>query len=336
MLTMSDFRAVLARALMRPLPGGFDWAAATAIFVAATVLRVWLGEPLGGYPFLSYVPAVVIATVFCGRWPAAALAAAAGITAALAFARHDADLSPVNTGIALLFFWGATALQIALIEALRSVLCRLQSERARGEELLAMQQAMFHELQHRVANNMQFISSVLTLQARRVHTAQDAGAALLDATRRLDVLARIHRRLYDPENVRGGLGMVIEAVCRDLLNATGASNIVCRVDIAPVAFPMERLTVLSLLITELLTNAIKHAFTGRDAGTIGISLQPLADGHYALEVRDDGVGLPENYGQKNDSLGMRVIQSLAQRLGATMAFRAEHGTVARVEFATRD
>jgi two-component sensor histidine kinase len=181
------------------------------------------------------------------------------------------------------------------------------------------------------------------LHARRVTSAEDGRRALLDARQRLDVMSRIHRRLTTPLAKGDDLAHMIEEVCRDLLAATGATNIVCRVDMAAVDLPLDRVSALALIVTELFTNALKHAFIGRPGGTIAVTLQPTATGHYVLEVRDDGIGLqrapdppePRPAGAMQ-GMGTRVIESLARRLDGRFSLSAglcgEPGTVARLEF----
>ncbi|WP_048862283.1 sensor histidine kinase, partial [Acidisphaera rubrifaciens] len=222
----------------------------------------------------------------------------------------------------------------ALLDLLRRALARLEAERSHAVALVEGQSLLFRELQHRVANNMQFMSSLLTLQSRRV--PEEARRVLVDARQRVDVLSRIHRRLTTPVSSDDDLSQMVEETCHDLLEATGASNIVCRVSMVPTQLPIDAISALSLIITELVTNALKHAFVGRGGGTIAVTLQPVDTGRYMLEVRDDGVGLGEAAAAAQHSLGMRVIESLARRLDGRFSLSgdptADHGTVARLEF----
>jgi len=281
------------------------------------------------------VPAVVLAA-FLGGWKPGTAVAVAGAAAALYLSEPGSEHWAVRAGnvTGTLAYAAGAALVIALVEALARTAARLESERSRAERALDQQRTMFHEMQHRVANNMQFVSSLLTLAARRIENPDDARAALTEATRRLETISRIHRRLYDPANSNRDFGYVVEEICRDLLDATGARNVVCRVEVAPVQIEMDRLTSLSLIITELLTNALKHAFSDGRAGTIAVTLLPAEPGRYALEVRDNGPGLPEGLDpMRGDTLGMRIVRSLAEKMEGTMTVSGEGGTVTRIEFA---
>ena len=310
------------------------WLAAIALFLGALILRLELAA-LANYPFLIFVPALVLAT-FLGAWkPGSAVAIAGGLAGLYLAGGTGAFWMPqLNRGIGLFAYATGAFLVIALIDSLWRTAARLDAERARAEQALEQQRTMFQELQHRIANKLQFVSSLLTLEARRIQSPEDARSALIEATSRLDTISRINRRLYDPLNANREFGQVVEEICRDLLEATGARNVVCRVEVAPVEFEMDRLTSLSLIIMELLTNALKHAFAEGRPGTIALSLAPVTPGRYALEVRDNGPGIPEglDFTQRN-TLGMRIVRSLAEKIQGTMTISSEGGTVMRIEFA---
>jgi two-component sensor histidine kinase len=91
---------------------------------------------------------------------------------------------------------------------------------------------------------------------------------------------------------------------------------------------------LSLIVAELVTNSLKHAFAGREDGLIAVSVAG-GKGVYTLSVADDGPGLPADFGNgKGSSLGQGILQSLAQQLHGKLAFDSGPGTVAKVIFRT--
>lgn len=334
-----SFRTGLLALLRWRWPPWAGWLlAGGALAVALLVIGVALppvARRLGGCDAgtLGALPvaAAVTVTGLCGQWrPIGAVTLVGlGVVAAHVPAQGRAAalvLAAVPVACAL-----AAAAALALLRYTRA---RLEAERSHAAALIENHGLLFRELQHRVANNMQFISSLLTLQSRRV--PEEARRVLVDARQRVDVLSRIHRRLTTPVSSDDDLGQMVEETCRDLLEATGASNIVCRVNMAPTRLPLDAISALSLIITELITNALKHAFVGRSGGTIAVSLQPLDTGRYILEVRDDGVGLATAETPARHSLGMRVIEALARRLDGTFSLTgdpaAELGTVARLEF----
>ena len=106
-----------------------------------------------------------------------------------------------------------------------------------------------------------------------------------------------------------------QEICTDLLQATGARNIVCLVDMPAVKLDIARLTTLSLLVTELVTNSLKHAFA-EDGGTITLKLEQLDPQRLALTVSDNGRGVPQGVDiTAGKGLGTRIVQSLAAQLG---------------------
>jgi two-component sensor histidine kinase len=221
-------------------------------------------------------------------------------------------------------FWITAGIQLYVIEALNRAVDGLSAERDRVGVL-------FRELQHRVANNMSFVASMLRLQRRQVETRPESALAVFDqAQTRLETMARIHRRLYDPQSADLPLTAYFEGLVKDILEAAGAKHIVCVVEVTPAKFDLARLVTLSLLINELVTNAIKHGLAGRDSGTVSVRLDREAD-DYVLAIADNGKGMA-NPAASGASLGLTIIRSLAAQLGGDVSWSAAGGTTARVTF----
>jgi two-component sensor histidine kinase len=304
------------------------WLAALMLFLLALVVQTELVMFLADRPFLAFVPAVVLATLLGGWQPGGAVAFASAVAAWVLFLHVDGG----ETGAALLRA-ALFLLLCAVLVALAETLVRAASGLARERRAVALQadahRTMLQEMQHRVANQMQFVSGALALQSRGIAEGA-AQAALQDAARRLDTLARIHRRLCDADIPAAGFSGLVSEISQDLLTAAGAENIVCVVDVAPIALEPERVTSLALIVTELLTNALRHAFVDGRHGTIAITLRAPEPGRCMLEVRDDGVGMVPAAAPAG--LGTRLLHALAERIGGEISYRDENGTVARVDF----
>ena len=144
-----------------------------------------------------------------------------------------------------------------------------------------------------MANNLQFVASFLWLR-RKSLPAGSAGADALDAARaRLDMMSRVHRRLHDPSSVDQPIGDYLRALCMDLIQTSDTPGVRLVVQADPVTLNLEALMSVSLIVAELVTNSLKHAFQGREDGEIRIGVS-LDEGHYAVTVADDGPGIPEN------------------------------------------
>ncbi|MGE7417880.1 sensor histidine kinase [Methylobacterium tarhaniae] len=318
----------------RPWLGDLAAIGATAI---ALGLRLAVDNVLPpGFPYLTFFPAVILTTFFCGLRPGITCAVLSGLSAWYFFLPpSDGFIVSAQSGLALAFYVFIVAVDIALIHIMHTTSARLRHERAVTAGLYEQQRTMFQELQHRVANNMQFVAALLTLQKRRVGNDPQAALGALDEARvRLETISRIHRRLYDPGRISLPVGQYLQELCADLLEATGARNIVCLVDVPPVRFDLTRLTTLSLLVVEVVTNALKHAFPDGAGGTITIRLEATAPERMTLTIADDGRGIPAGFDpEASRSLGMRIAQGLASQLDGTLAYAGGPGTVVRLDFA---
>lgn len=218
---------------------------------------------------------------------------------------------------------------------------RVREEKERFEEAvekrtaelqaaLETQTALLHEVDHRVKNNLQMISSLIVMQSR---TIPDDGirASLRSMLERVEALSTVHRRLYQSDDVtRFDLGDFARDLVSDLVAASGRP-IEIDFDLNQVDLPAERAAPVALIVNELVTNAIKHAFPNGDAGKLHISVEQRGDTCH-IEVSDDGKGL-DGAGSPGDgsSFGMKLIRSLGRQLGAEVVWQArDPGTRAKL------
>lgn len=306
-----------------------------AVLLALAIgVRVVLNAQLGAFPFITFFPAIMLAALLAGARVAAVLTLIAGLISWYFFVppTHSLNLS-LEAAVGLAFFAFVAAVIITLVEMLHRALERGRSDRARAEALLSAREAMFKELQHRVANNMQFVSAMLAMQQRQLEGTA-AGDALAQAATRLRAMSRIHRRLYDPANADRAFGPLVEELCHELLEATGARNIVCRVDIPPLSLAPDRVHALSMIVTEAMTNAVKYAFPNERPGTIRITLERLPEDQMLFSVIDDGAGVAPDFDvARSTSLGMKIMQALAQQVNGVVTIGpANPGTELRLRF----
>ncbi len=322
--------------LIPPLDPLVRWAVAAALFLAFLTVRLELPATGFSYPFLIFFPAVLLAAWIAGRGPALAVAVASGAAAWWFLIRTPGIVTwplPADAAAVVLFLC-ISAFAAALVSGLAGAASAAARARADAEAALAAQQMLGSELQHRVANNLQLVASALTQQARDIG-GTPAAAALGEATRRLDALARLHRRLIAIEQAPGG-GGILDELCRTQIEASGNGRLALEVEVDPaVRLDAERLTALGMIASEALSNALKHGFPDRRSGRLHVRLRAVAADRAELEVRDSGVGLPEGFDvQHTDSLGLRIVQSLTQRLGGTLSLSSDRGTILRVTFPT--
>jgi two-component sensor histidine kinase len=184
-------------------------------------------------------------------------------------------------------------------------------------------QVLLKEISHRVKNSLQMVSGMLNLQASSVDN--DAlRAHLAEASGRVSAIGRAYERLsYDADVEDIDLGSYLQHVCADAIGA--ASH--CKLDFGAVQgiqLDADRAISLALIINELVTNAVKYAFSNRSDGHIWVRLVRQDENTALISVRDDGVGLPAGFDpSKSRGLGMRIIAALSKQLDAAISHRGD-------------
>jgi len=275
-----------------------------------------------GFPFLTFFPAVILTTFFAGLWPGILVAVLSALAAWYFFIPPDGFRLDGPSALALGFFILIVVIDIAIIHVMNIALSRVRLERARAKkaeqeasELAAHRAVLFAELQHRVSNNIQIVSALLALQKADV-TDENARRALTDAAARLATIGKIQRRLHDPENSHGNFAGFLTELVEDVVRAGAPAGIEVAVDAAPLPLPSEKIIPAALVVAELVSNSLEHAFVGRQKGLIRVAAW-VADGNRVeLSVTDDGKGLPPGFDAATvPSLGLRLVRLLTQQLG---------------------
>src|SRR5262249_36576987 len=140
-------------------------------------------------------------------------------------------------------------------------------------------EAMLKEIHHRIKNNLQVVTSLMSLQAGRLRDP-GAKAALADLQRRVRALSLLHRHLYEGDDLRYlDFGQFVTELCQMVKESSGpqAQDIAVEVDMPPIPVSPDRAVPIALLITEALSNALRHAFPGDRHGRVRISLSATAD-----------------------------------------------------------
>jgi two-component sensor histidine kinase len=187
------------------------------------------------------------------------------------------------------------------------------TDRKRAE---AHQSELFDELNHRVKNNLAIVSAMLTMQSR-VSGSSEVREHLAKAIGRIQTIADVHASLY-----RSGrkddvdFAAYLNDLCERLADsALDKARVALEVDAEPALVPLDKAVALGVVVNELVTNAAKHAYPPPAKGTISVQLH--RDGAaLALQVGDGGPGLPNE--PSKTGLGMRLVRSLVQQLGATL------------------
>lgn len=240
---------------------------------------------------------------------------------------------------------GFLALAAALVIALfRSAKIRQKHNAALAETNRALNQknkevqTLLREIHHRVKNNLQIVSSLLSLQARRI---DDPGAldALRTSQARVRSMGLLHQRLYQGEQLKNiPMRPYLTDLAASLFDAYGFDEdnerVQLKTDLADLAFDVDVAVPIGLIANELLTNALKHAFPDDKAGEIGLFLYKIGDNGFRLEVHDNGIGMPFLDGKPATaptSFGFELVESLAQKMGGRLQYFTEKGACAILE-----
>ncbi|MEW6220605.1 MAG: MASE3 domain-containing protein [Thermodesulfobacteriota bacterium] len=195
-------------------------------------------------------------------------------------------------------------------------------------------EVLLKEVHHRVKNNLQVISSLVSLQADEA-ADEAVRAGLADVTNRVRSMALVHEKVYQSTELgRIDFADYLRSLLGYLWRAHGAdeAHVSLRLDLTPVLLPVVTAVPCGLIVNELAGNALKHAFVGRAAGEVLVSFQEI-DGRISLFVQDDGVGLPAGFDwQQARSLGLRLVHMLAGQLRAEVEILANGGTAFRIRF----
>ena len=193
---------------------------------------------------------------------------------------------------------------------------------------LKEKEVLLKEIHHRVKNNLQVISSLLNLQSKNI-SDEKALLALNEGRNRVKSMALIHQNLYRDDNLMGvDLQDYIEKLAQGLFASYNIQpdKIVLETNIQKLEMDVDTVIPLGLILNELISNALKYAFEGREHGKLQIDLLQQ-DEQLLLRVKDDGVGIPVDKDlAKSPSMGYKLIQSFLQKLHATMKIENNHGT----------
>jgi two-component system, sensor histidine kinase PdtaS len=193
---------------------------------------------------------------------------------------------------------------------------------------------LLREIHHRVKNNLQIISSLFFLQSKKIKD-ENARNIIREGQSRVHVMSLIHQKLYQAEHLnqiefQGYLSDLAKQIL--VTNQTSKIEISLSIEADEITETVELAVPIGMMVNELMTNSIKHAFEGRKVGLISISLKRTGS-MMTLEYEDDGRGVDSLESlNKEDSLGMKLIRLLTDQLDGAMEFSGANGFKITIEF----
>ncbi len=221
-------------------------------------------------------------------------------------------------------FQGNSALYINIID-----ITEQKKNKILLESSLAEKEILLKEIHHRVKNNLQIISSLIVLQEQYVEDERIL-YIFKDFQSRIKVMAQIHEALYNSENLNKiCLSSYIKNLVNNLFKAYSANSkqIKLQLNIENIDFSLDDANACGLIINELVSNSLKHAFSKNDDGKISVTLKTTINNRRLLEVYDNGIGFPEDIDYKNsDTLGLKLISTITKQMGGKISIEKNNGT----------
>lgn len=312
-------RAPDALGYLRPLPAWLGQLVIAFLCAAGMMaVRVVVDQVApGAGPFALMYPAIMIATMF-GRWQSGIIALAVMHIYAWYFLLLPFDSFAFVNAVdpyRVIVNGLAGACVVFFAEMIRRAFAGAVLQR---DTRIAEQASLLREIDHRVKNNFALVVGLLALQRRQALSDETRDAIAL-AESRVSGIARAHQHLYtggwSDENVQ--IAEYLGGLCGALGEMLAAGrNIRLVSDIAPAVMARDRALTLGLIVNELVTNAEKHAFVGRQSGEIMVVFRTGPDGQ-SLTVSDNGIGLPSEIRQ--GASGQKIIDAFCRQAGGTLA-----------------
>jgi PAS domain S-box-containing protein len=218
------------------------------------------------------------------------------------------------------------------VELARAV-ARLRDANVALERRNRDKETLLKEIHHRVKNNLQVISSLLNLQAQG--GGEPSIRAFVENNQsRVRSMALVHEHLYRSDDLQSvPMGAYLRAVVDGIKQAQDVGHKVhCEVHADDVALPIDRAIPCGLIVNEVVTNALKHAFPNDRTGRVDVSMSVTPDRVLNLEIRDDGVGIPLPSDERHQSFGLRLVGMLAGQLHGQIETEQESGLAFRLQF----
>lgn len=215
---------------------------------------------------------------------------------------------------------------------------RQQTEKALRDSLRE-KDLLLKEIHHRVKNNLQVIVSLLGIQSAHIRDPRDL-EVFTESQNRIHLMALVHEQLYQSKDLahidfRSYLSSLVEDVLASY--RTRSARVSVAVEIEEVFLDINAAIPCGLIVNELVSNCLKHAFpdsgSGRGSGRINVNLRRMNEAEYALSVSDNGVGFPPDCNFRElPTLGLQLVVSLAAQLQGTIELHNEGGAEFRVVF----
>jgi two-component sensor histidine kinase len=201
-------------------------------------------------------------------------------------------------------------------------------ERQRMEQLVREKDIILQEAHHRIKNHLHMLSGMVQLGIYAgVETKQDMDTLLHKLTERIRAIALLHSHIAMAADSQVALDDFVETIATTIIDALADREVDLNLDVDPVSVNRRTFFHLGLLISELITNALKHAFAATASPTINVTMKNIDTNTFSLQVCDNGSGLTPGFSPKaQDSIGMMLISDLPGQMGGSYTVSSDKGT----------
>ena len=212
-----------------------------------------------------------------------------------------------------------------------------ERQKAEQETLKSLKdkELLLREIHHRVKNNLAVISSLLYLQSQKT-TNKQVLDSLTESQLRVKSMVLVHEKLYRSKDLSSiNYSEYIESLASSLFRTYefDSKRITLEMNVKEIYLDTDSASSVGLIINELISNSIKHAFPGEKDGKITIDFGETGGGLYTLIVRDDGVGLPPGFDfQNTDTLGLKLVSTLVEQIDGTLEIENKTGSTFKITF----
>jgi two-component sensor histidine kinase len=244
----------------------------------------------------------------------------------------------VNRDLLLIGSIDALFVAMAVSFIIMTIVVEIRKIEKRSEEVikssLEEKETLLRELNHRTKNNMQIISSLLQIQSASIED-EKMQQVFTDTQNRIAAMALVHEKLYKAENLsriklKDYISDLAQALLKGWQKKPGLISL--KLDIEDISLPIDSITPCGLIVNELMSNSLKHAFPGDRPGEIRISFHEIPDNRIEFSFSDNGIGLLEDFNDKK-SLGLRLVRSMAiKQLEGMLEINSDGGAEFKIIF----
>jgi PAS domain S-box-containing protein len=264
------------------------------------------------------------------HWWAELLATGTLANAETTLIRRDGTRFPAEMHAALIS--DESGAPIGVMDIIRDITQRELASRSLRASLRE-KEILLKEIHHRVKNNLQVISSLLSLQSSAIADTS-VQALFRESIDRVRSMALVHERMYRSNDLaQTDFAEYARTVTQQLARSYGQPGVECDVEADDIHLSIEAAVPCGLILNELVSNALKHAFPDGRSGRIRVTLRADTEGSVELIVEDNGVGIPGGFDDRSESsMGMTLIASLVEQLTGTIRWERDHGTIVTIRF----